>query len=348
MLNAVDDVLPGRALLMLVNGTGLAKHVIKAKPQVAWEVFTCEHFFLENVVSSLSAEDSGIPGDTEIEVSCLPDPPEGTYNTILLATDSKGSSELTRDFLQSASRRLTKDGRLIATTDNARDHWLGEHLKATYGKVTVRREKEGITYIARKRPEPAKEKNFHCEFAFRDGERLIPLASRPGVFSHRRVDAGARALVKSLNLLEEGKKPKRKPQRIVELGSGCGAVSVAAALRYPSAAVLAVDSHARAVEATQRSAELNNVQNLATMLTSNGVLPDEGRYDLFLCNPPYYSDFRISEVFLQSAHAALKPGGRMHLVTKLNEWHHNRTIELFANGEAHEIGSYFVITAVRR
>ena len=84
------------------------------------------------------------------------------------------------------------------------------------------------------------------------------------------------------------------------------------------------------------------------MLTSNGVLPEEGRYNLFLCNPPYYSDFRISEIFLQSAHAALKPGGRLHLVTKLNEWHHLRAIELFANSVTHQIGGYYVITAVRR
>ena len=38
------------------------------------------------------------------------------------------------------------------------------------------------------------------------------------------------------------------------MGCGSGAVSVAAAIEYPDATILAVDSDARAVECTQRSA----------------------------------------------------------------------------------------------
>ena len=34
-----------------------------------------------------------------------------------------------------------------------------------------------------------------------------------------------------------------------------------------------------------------------------------GEFDLFVGNPPYYSDYRIAEVFLETAYRALRPGG---------------------------------------
>jgi 16S rRNA (guanine1207-N2)-methyltransferase len=282
--------------------------------------------------------------------------------------------------LQAIAVRLKPNGRLIVSTNNARDHWLHKHLQATFGRITVFRDKQGICYVARKRDVAAKLKDFRCEFAFRahldgpdvatdspesepdqkkrpdsattsteDASRLIRCVSRPGVFSHRKIDAGARALIRSLSLLKFRKpKKSRPPERIVEMGCGCGAVATATALEYPNATVLAVDSHARAIQSTESTAALNHASNVAFLLTADGHVPDPGTWDLFLCNPPYYSDFRISELFLQSAVEALTFGGRIHLVTKLTDWHQNRMIEIFANAEVHRFGEYDVITSTLR
>ena len=51
----------------------------------------------------------------------------------------------------------------------------------------------GAVYVATKTEPLKKIKNFECEFAFRDRGRLIRAVSRPGVFSHRSIDAGCEA-----------------------------------------------------------------------------------------------------------------------------------------------------------
>ena len=341
ILSQTDQILPGRALLVMLNGSALAKHLTNARPDVDWTLFTFEHFYLTAAVHALSEQNSDAP----VELTCHPDLPDGQYDTVLLATDARASSELARDVLQSIANRLAPTGRLIVSVNNPRDHWLQNHLKETYGRITAIKDPEGACYIARKRPSAAKQKNYDAEFAFRDRETLIACASRPGVFSHRRVDAGARALVRSLNLLEETS-PPFDPTRIVEMGCGCGSVTTAAALRYPDAQVIAVDSHARAVQSTERTAALNQAENVAVLLTSGGDIPGPGTHDLFLCNPPYYSDYRISELFLDAAEESLRQGGRIHLVTKQIEWHHNRMLERFANAEVYEIGDYHVVVSI--
>ena len=111
--------------------------------------------------------------------------------------------------------------------------------------------------------------------------------------------------------------------------------------------VLAIDSHVRAVESTQQTASLNDADNVTVLLESSGRLPQTDHCDLFLCNPPYYSDYRISELFLETAAEALRPGGFVHVVTKLTDWHENRMIEYFANAAVHRFGDYDVVISRR-
>ncbi len=352
IMNAADQILPGSGLLVLIGGTALAKHLVHLRPDVAWTVFTPEHFYLEAVIRSLS--DNGEEDQPEsiqsphVELFCTPDLPEGAFDTIIFPTEARAVAEMTREMLQQICNRLKTGGRVITSTNNAKDHWLHQQLRQAFGRITAIGDKQGVCYIARKGEGPKKQKDFRAEFAFRDGERLIRCASRPGVFSHRRIDPGARALIRSLDLLnDEQSKGVVRPERIVELGCGCGAVVVGAALRYPKATVLAVDSHARAVQSTEQTARLNNASNIAVMLTSNAVLPNAGRCDLFLTNPPYYSDYQISELFLQSADESLRSGGRLHLVTRLTDWHENRMTEIFGNVTVHRYGEYDVLCSVQ-
>ena len=349
ILEQAEHILPGNALLLQITGTALSRHLTQLRPDVRWDIFTCEHFYLTAIVNALSDVEGDETTGAEIELYCMPDIPSGEFDTVIFPTDAKGSSELTRDLLQSIAMQLKPAGRLIISTNNPRDHWLHEHLKEIFGRTTIVKHKEGMCYVARKGTGPKKLKSFRCEFAFRDDERLIRCVSRPGVFSHRRVDAGARALMRSLSLLTDDARFTRKPlRRIVEMGCGCGAVATAAALRYPDADVIAVDSHARAVQSAEQTAALNGAGNVSVVLTSDGNVPIPGTHDLFLCNPPYYSDFRISELFLQSAVEALRPGGRIHVVTKLTDWHENRMIEIFANAESHRFGTYNVVVSKLR
>ena len=74
-----------------------------------------------------------------------------------------------------------------------------------------------------------------------------------------------------------------------------------------------------------------------------GNAPDAGSYDLVLGNPPYYSDYQIAEIFLQGAKRALKPGGRVLMVSKSPAWFESRMGELFADIRLHPHKLYTVV-----
>jgi 16S rRNA (guanine1207-N2)-methyltransferase len=184
-------------------------------------------------------------------------------------------------------------------------------------------------------------KNFECRLAFRDEGRLIHAISRPSVFSHRQVDGGARALLRAA-VIEAG-------QQVLELGCGSGVVSLAAALRAAGVRVLAVDSNSRAVECTQRGAQFNGLTNLDARLStaesqSSGEIP-AAEFDLVLANPPYYSNFRIAEIFAACAARALKRSGTALFVTKRTDWYVEQLPRWFAQVSTEPMGNYAIARA---
>lgn len=360
MMAATGELLGPEVLVILLQGTTLATGLRHARPELNFTFFTPEHYFL-TTLAQFHPECQSVGGDspfhveyastredgtTNVRLVCAADPPEMEYDSIAFPTNAISSSEQTQELLQTAHLRLRIGGRLVVSTNNPKDKWLHERLRELFDKVTVSNHRDGVVYIGRKATSLKKVRNFQSTFAFRFRELLVPLASRPGVFSHRRIDGGARALIRSLDLLQDPEL-NFQPQHIADLGCGCGAVAVSAAIQYPDARVLAVDSHARAVESAIASAAANQINRIEPLLCSNAVLPNPGSWDLMLTNPPYYSDFRISELFLQSAYTSLRRGGRIHLVTKLTDWHVERMKDLFSQVAVHRIGEYDVLTAVR-
>jgi 16S rRNA (guanine1207-N2)-methyltransferase len=77
-----------------------------------------------------------------------------------------------------------------------------------------------------------------------------------------------------------------------------------------------VDSHVRAVEAAKLNAERLGI-SAEVILSDNGTPAQmDGSFDVFVGNPPYYSEYRIADVFLATAVRALKPGGVCYMVCK--------------------------------
>jgi 16S rRNA (guanine1207-N2)-methyltransferase len=287
---------------------------------------------------ALPGKSASAPGS--LEILCTVDFPPGPFDLVAIPVDPRGEAELTRDLLQSAHERLALGGRLISATSDEDDQWLHGEMRKLFDKVTRRPQDDGVVYLATKTAPLKKHKNFDCEFAFRDQGRLIRAVSRPGVFSHRSLDAGARALINTMVI--------RDGDRVLDLGCGSGAVALAAAFRANSVSVVAVDSHARAVECTFQGAKLNGLTNVTSILDHTGHAPEPGTYDLVLGNPPYYSDYAIAEIFLQGALRALKPGGRVLMVTKSSAWYETRMPELFNNVQSHPYKQYTVVEGTRR
>ena len=100
------------------------------------------------------------------------------------------------------------------------------------------------------------------------------------------------------------------------MGCGCGLVGLLIARAVKGVSLVGVDSHSRAIEAANLNAQALGVE--AEMILSDNGTPArmDGTFDVFVGNPPYYSDYRIAEVFLDTAKRALKPGGVCYTVCK--------------------------------
>lgn len=283
---------------------------------------------------------------SRVQVVCAADFPREAFDLVALALDHRAETELTRDTVQAGALALIPGGRLVCGVGKSDDQLIHTELKRLFEKVTRKPTERGCLYFATRGAALGKLKEYSAEFAFRDGReesdggRLLKLVTRPGVFSHRSLDGGARALIDTATVFPHS--------RIIDLGCGCGAVALALAAREPTAEVLAVDSHARAIECTERGAALNELTNVRTRRTAVGEIDSPGTWNLVLGNPPYFADYRIAELFLTTAQKALCGGGRVSMVTKTPGWFEERMREQFNGVETEPHGAYFVVTGVQR
>ena len=187
------------------------------------------------------------------------------------------------------------------------------------------------------------------EFEASTPTEKVRLCSRPGVFAHARPDAGGLALAESFQVgvgaaklcgdLSESRQDFAAPTenktshpRILELGCGCGLVSLLLAARLQGQAeFVLVDSNARAVECTRRGAELNGFAGIHVE-HSDIYQPTPGTFDSVLGNPPYFAGHRIAEYFIEVGVRALKVGGILWLVSK-----HGDEIDRYATSRGFKV-----------
>lgn len=333
LLEALPELPTGR---VLCNTAGRAQFAAAAAKGPAESQVTC--WFLDQFQQQQSHL-ANQPPPRNLQLVCEADPPPDEVDLVAWCFSRQGESELVRELLQLGHQRLAIGGRLAVAIDNPTDQWLHEQLRGLFAKVTRRPQKEGVLYLATKTAPLKKIKDYSCELMYRDGERLIELRTRPGVFSHREVDGGARALIKTMDI--------RPDERVLDLGCGSGVVGIAAALRAEGVTVHATDSNPRALEAAKWGAARNGIQGLTTALDCDGSSIERGAFDLVLANPPYFSNFRIAELFLEIALRALKPGGRLLLVTKTPQWYADNLPAAFSEAFTQPVGNYIVLTATR-
>lgn len=306
----------------------------------AWQQFYPEgravcHFFelYQHEQTAAELHSSG----SAVETVIAADLPAAMVDLVAFAFGKTGEAELVRDLLQQGHERLALGGRLVAASDNPRDQWLHELLQRLFPKVTRKVFPTGVVYLATKRGPLKKLKSFGCEFSYREENCEIKLRTRPGVFSHRELDGGARALIEAMEI--------EAADSILDLGCGCGVVGLVAAARNRQGKVLAIDSHVRAVEATRWGAEANELSNLQAVLNADGGSAESEAYAAVLANPPYYSNQRIAEIFVSTALRALRPGGYLWLVTKRPEWYAEQLPTRFATVDFLQVRSYMVVRA---
>jgi len=331
LIDALDAFSPGR---VLCTSQGVAQLAAAAARKFANATVYCHYLDLYHAEKARRYAGNDL---ANLTLGCSSDFPPQSVDLAALPLSAQGDAELTREFLQEAHQRLKAGGVLMTSTDNPHDRWLHEEMRTLFATVTRRESPQGTVYLARRDRPLKRVRNFRCEFVFRDGGRLIHAVSRPGVFSHREVDPGARQLMAAMEIATG--------YRVLEMGCGSGTVSLAAAFRAEGVGIVAVDSHARAVECTALGASRNGLGNITVQHSACGPCCDRGSFDVVVANPPYYAGFRIAQFFLESGHAALRPGGRIFVVTKRPEWYAEHMPEWFNDVAIEPSKDYWIAQA---
>ena len=260
------------------------------------------------------------------KVVCSAHLPDGPWDLIRFKTGPKiHSGELALDLLQECYKVAGLRGRDAPAP-------LSGRVEVEF----VGKERDRNDLLNKIKDDPKRVRSFKAEWpaSVPGGEKLM-FTSYPGCFCHRRLDEGGLALAEvvsreMLKLTGAGETPPPHEVRnlkILDMGCGCGLVGLLIANRLGIGSanfklstlnfkLALVDSHARAVEAATENAAKFGI-DAEVILSDNGT-PErmDGTFDVFVGNPPYYSDYRIAEVFLETAKRALKPGGICYTVVK--------------------------------
>lgn len=81
--------------------------------------------------------------------------------------------------------------------------------------------------------------------------------------------------------------------KILDLGTGCGAIALAVAAELPDATVIATDESPEALQVAQQNAKKLHINNVQFALGNwyNAILNEANpRFNLILSNPPYVAD----------------------------------------------------------
>ncbi len=329
----IANQLPGVAIGTTSLGRAQAAEAL-AKDRPESIVFS---WFLDSYQEKLARDHAeSLPN---LSMICGADWPDRSLDLALVPIATQGEAELVRDILQTAYLRLNIGGWLVAAVDHADDHWLHDQMKAFDKHVKVRSFSDARVYLVQKEHELRRIRNFTCETSFRDRGRTIHLVTRPGVFAHRKFDDGAKQLLDAVDVFPES--------RILDLGCGSGAVAVALAARESDCQILAVDSNARAIWCSQAAAERNGVTNVRCVLDHSDAFVDSSSFDMVLGNPPYFGDHRIAEHFIRTALKALRPLGRLVLVTKQPNWYRDNIARWLDEPEVWPSGKYFIVSGLK-
>lgn len=293
-------------LLVLGNRTGaLGMMAARFHPALEVVVSSLDLFHQRAIERNLLRNQA-----TPITARCEPDIRERQHYDVVCLQSSKGalSDELIQDLLQQSHLALKTGGRCFVAAEEGIP-WLSDQIKKFFGTCSILGRRKGSTLLSgRKTQELKKLKVYRAKFAMTLPHGLpVTLATVPGVFAHRRVDPGAQALAEVVLTQPE--------DAILDMGCGCGCVGISLAKNQPAASVCFVDSYSRATAIAEENCRANGIARCSFVLSDQGLPPDP-RFTLFVGNPPYYSNNRIADLFIRTAHGALRRGGRAYLVAK--------------------------------
>ena len=217
-------------------------------------------------------------------VDCGPALPAGPFDVAwIMASATNTATEVVQEWFEQAHGALADGGACVVATDG-QIAWMQDQMKRVFGKVSAFPPCRGARVLAARKSVPLRKRHdFSAAFeaSLPDGLPPLSLKTIPGVFAHRRPDAGGLALAE---VAMERVKPGC---RLLDLGCGCGLVGLLLARHVvPGGRVSLVDSDARAYACTVANAEANGLSDCC-----EAVLNDDGygggpAFDVVVGNPP--------------------------------------------------------------
>jgi release factor glutamine methyltransferase len=110
-------------------------------------------------------------------------------------------------------------------------------------------------------------------------------------------------------------RPGFAPGRVLDLGTGTGAIALALAAKLPGAAVVGVDRSVEALGLARENAAANALEARVSWIESDwfSAVPTDPPFDLIVSNPPYLTPAELKEAAVEvrefEPHSALVGGG---------------------------------------
>ena len=159
-----------------------------------------------------------------------------------------------------------------------------------------------------------------------------------GIFSPREIDAGTLLLMKYIEINPD--------DDCFDLGCGYGPIGLTMAKLAPKGQTLLVDKDFMAVEYSNKNAKKNDITNAKAML-SNGFqhVDKDLKFNVIASNVPAKVGKEMMSLMLHDAYKAMKPEGRLYLVTVngLRQYMKRNLKEIFGNYKKVKQGKAYTI-----
>ena len=167
----------------------------------------------------------------------------------------------------------------------------------------------------------------------------ITLHTRWGVFSPRSIDEGTLLLMKHIEVDVN--------DVCLDLGCGYGPIGLALAKHCTKGEVHMIDKDFVAVELANNNAKLNNLSNVKAYFSDAFLqVPNEVKFDQVISNLPAKVGREQLSIILYDAFDALKPGGKITVVTinGLKDFIKNNFKSVFGNYKKLKQGQKYIVS----
>ena len=167
----------------------------------------------------------------------------------------------------------------------------------------------------------------------------LTLHTRWGVFSPRSIDEGTLLLMKHIEVDVN--------DVCLDLGCGYGPIGLALAKHCTKGEVHMIDKDFVAVELANNNAKLNNLSNAKAYFSDAFLqIPNEVKFDQVISNLPAKVGREQLSIILYDAFDALKPGGKITVVTinGLKDFIKNNFKSVFGNYKKLKQGQKYIVS----